>query len=88
MTIRNRLKKSLPNTGKHFLLSGIALAVLSACGGTGQDDGRVSATSQQFSGQAVDGYLARAIPLKRKCFPVFGSDFFCRLRIVILRSMI
>ena len=60
MTIRNRLKKSLPNTGKHFLLSGIALAVLSACGGTGQDDGRVSATSQQFSGQAIDGYLARA----------------------------
>ncbi|MBV1882229.1 MAG: hypothetical protein KUG82_11370 [Pseudomonadales bacterium] len=34
--------------------------LLSGCGGTGQDDGSVSSFNQQFSGLAVDGYLARA----------------------------
>lgn len=33
---------------------------LIACGGTGQDDGSTSSTSQTFSGIAIDGYIARA----------------------------
>ncbi|MFT5083163.1 MAG: hypothetical protein ACI9Y1_001203 [Lentisphaeria bacterium] len=36
------------------------LGQLSACGGSGQDDGSVSTFSQDFSGRVIDGYLARA----------------------------
>lgn len=37
-----------------------AVSFIVACGGTGQDDGRVSSDDQVFSGLAIDGYLARA----------------------------
>lgn len=44
---------------KHsFVFSLVAL--LSACGGTGQDDGSVSSFEQDYSGVVIDGYLARA----------------------------
>lgn len=43
-----------------FVVTCITAAVLAGCGGTGQDDGRVSTVQQQFSGSAIDGYLARA----------------------------
>jgi len=39
----------------------LAAAIVAGCGGTGQDDGRVSIDRQQFSGSAIDGYLARAM---------------------------
>ncbi len=34
--------------------------LLSACGGTDQDEGTPTTTEQVFSGQAIDGYVARA----------------------------
>lgn len=43
-----------------FVLSCVAAAVLAGCGGTGQDDGQVSSSQQEFSGSVIDGYLARA----------------------------
>ena len=36
------------------------LSLLSACGGTGQDEGRVADIDQTFSGVGIDGHLARA----------------------------
>lgn len=33
---------------------------ISGCGGTGQDDGSISSFEQDYSGVAIDGYLARA----------------------------
>jgi len=44
---------------KLYLGLSAALA-LTACGGTGQDDGTVSTSTTTFSGTVVDGYLARA----------------------------
>lgn len=45
-----------------FKLSPIALAaVLSACGGTGQDIGASKPFSQTFQGLAIDGYIARSL---------------------------
>lgn len=44
-----------------FKLSPIAIAmILSACGGTGQDEGTASISSQTYSGLAIDGHLARS----------------------------
>lgn len=60
MQIRHQLKSILPSGSRKILLSSVAVAVLAACGGTGQDDGRVSVTQQQFGGRVIDGYLARA----------------------------
>lgn len=39
---------------------GVVAVFLSACGGTGQDDGSPSQFEQNFSGRAIDGYVARA----------------------------
>ena len=48
-------------TPKKTLLSlCLSAALLSACGGTGQDDGSPSSFTQEFSGAVLDGYLARA----------------------------
>ncbi len=59
MRIRNRIiPVGLPGA-RNILLSGLVVTVLSACGGTGQDDGQVSAVQQQFGGRVIDGYLAR-----------------------------
>ncbi|VUD56445.1 hypothetical protein TDB9533_02100 [Thalassocella blandensis] len=38
----------------------LSTALLSACGGTGQDDGSVSEFEQRFGGLALDGNVARA----------------------------
>ena len=35
--------------------------LISACGGTGQDNGTESTFNQEFSGLAIDGYLARSL---------------------------
>ena len=49
------------HTPKKTLLSlCLSAALLSACGGTGQDDGSPSSFTQEFSGAVLDGYLARA----------------------------
>ena len=45
---------------KRTLVPFACAILLSACGGTGQDDGTSSSFSQEFSGLAIDGYLARA----------------------------
>jgi hypothetical protein len=46
---------------KRTLLSlSLTAALLTACGGTGQDDGSPSTVEQEFSGAVLDGYLARA----------------------------
>ncbi|MFT7560597.1 MAG: hypothetical protein ACI93R_002519 [Flavobacteriales bacterium] len=45
---------------KKLLVCSAIAAVLSSCGGSGQDDGEPSGFSQQFSGVIVDGHLARA----------------------------
>ena len=42
-----------------FLCASTAIA-LSACGGSGQDDGSISTYNQSISGVAIDGYVARA----------------------------
>jgi hypothetical protein len=56
---------NLNTMANHFTKSKLALALsaslaLVGCGGSGQDDGSVSGTKTTFSGQAIDGYLARA----------------------------
>ncbi len=38
----------------------LSAALLTACGGTGQDNGSPSSIKQEFSGAVLDGYLARA----------------------------
>lgn len=47
-------------TNKTLLSVCLSAALLTACGGTGQDDGTPSSVSQEFSGAVLDGYLARA----------------------------
>lgn len=48
-------------TPKRTLLSiSLSAALLTACGGTGQDNGSPSSIQQEFSGAVLDGYLARA----------------------------
>ena len=59
MQFYNRLKTVVLPATKNTLIGSAAMAVLVACGGTGQDDGQVSTTQQQFSGRVIDGYLAR-----------------------------
>ena len=39
---------------------GAAVALIAACGGSGQDDGTASQFQQDFGGLVVDGYLARS----------------------------
>lgn len=55
----------MKNINKTFSKKKLALSLsviffLSACGGTDQDEGKVSINQQTFSGQAIDGHLARA----------------------------
>ena len=38
-----------------------AAVLLSACGGTGQDDGSASSFDKSYSGVAIDGYVARGL---------------------------
>jgi len=45
---------------KQILITSVAALLVTACGGTGQDDGSVSNFTQKYSGVALDGYLARA----------------------------
>lgn len=46
---------------KRFTLAAAIASTLTACGGTGQDDGSGKAGAKQtFSGKAIDGYVARA----------------------------
>jgi len=47
---------------KVYGLLGSSMAlILSACGGSGQDEGSVSTYSQSLSGVAIDGFVARAM---------------------------
>ena len=55
----------MKNLIKTFSKSKLALSLsaailLSACGGTDQDEGTISTTEQIFGGLAIDGYLARS----------------------------
>ena len=45
---------------KLFFIFPALMIGVTGCGGSGQDDGRASDISQQFSGTVIDGYLARA----------------------------
>lgn len=52
------IKQTFSKTKLALSLSGALL--LTACGGTDQDDGTASTFEQVLSGRAIDGYLARA----------------------------
>lgn len=39
----------------------LSVLLLSACGGTGQDDGKISTFNQEITGRSIDGYLARSL---------------------------
>lgn len=52
---------SINDKTKKMTLAAAIASALTACGGTGQDEGRQSSSANQtFSGQAIDGYVARA----------------------------
>ncbi|WP_426357605.1 hypothetical protein ACPUVO_14240 [Pseudocolwellia sp. HL-MZ19] len=64
--MKNLISSTSNSTFKPKLKSKIAMAlttaiILSACGGTDQDEGTPTVTEQVFSGQAIDGYLARSL---------------------------
>lgn len=55
------MKKLIKSHTKSKIALALSTAMLlSACGGTDQDQGVVSTAEQVFGGQAIDGYLARA----------------------------
>ena len=55
------MKNVIQTFAKSKLALGLSAAILlSACGGTEQDTGKISTTEQVFGGLAIDGYLARA----------------------------
>lgn len=55
------MKNLIKTFAKSKLALGLSTAILlSACGGTEQDEGEASITQQVFGGLAIDGYLARA----------------------------
>jgi len=55
------MKKVMKSHTKSKIALALSTAILlSACGGTDQDQGVVSTAEQVFGGQAIDGYLARA----------------------------
>jgi hypothetical protein len=55
------MKKLIKSYTKSKVAIALSTAILlNACGGTDQDTGVVSLTEQVFSGQAIDGYVARA----------------------------
>jgi len=55
------MKNLMKTFSKSKLAIGLSTALLlSACGGTDQDEGTISTVEQVFGGQAIDGYLARA----------------------------
>ncbi|OED38153.1 hypothetical protein AB833_20965 [Chromatiales bacterium (ex Bugula neritina AB1)] len=60
MHIQGNKKRLQSGRRALFVLSCSAAAVISGCGGTGQDDGQIAATQQSFSGAVIDGYLARS----------------------------
>jgi len=62
--MKNLINAHSPLTFKSKSKMAVALSTaifLSACGGTDQDEGTPTITSQVFSGQAIDGYLARSL---------------------------
>ena len=55
------MKNLIKKFAKSKLTIGLSATILlSACGGTEQDQGEVSTSQQVFGGLAIDGYLARA----------------------------
>ena len=59
-TKANRLAAVSHAPKKTLLSVCLSAALLTACGGTGQDNGSPSSIEQEFSGAVLDGYLARA----------------------------
>ena len=47
-------------TRASWITVALTALMMTACGGTGQDDGSPSASRQEFGGLVIDGYLARA----------------------------
>lgn len=53
-------KNTLASNSFRVLSLASAVGLITACGGTGQDNGTASTFEQTFSGVAIDGHLARA----------------------------
>ena len=53
------MKYASNNVGLKSILGILSFIGLSACGGSGQDDGRSLAINQNIAGTVVDGYVAR-----------------------------